>query len=108
MSCISTNTAAITAKSCHFRNRRMGGEPPGRAGPARRATSSPDRPNAWSTGSKVWVIVADGRGSRPMTDRVAAIDVGTNSTRLLVADLPLGGGPLHAVERLNRITRLGK
>jgi exopolyphosphatase/guanosine-5'-triphosphate,3'-diphosphate pyrophosphatase len=43
-----------------------------------------------------------------MTDRVGAIDVGTNSTRLLVADLPLDGGPLHAVERLNRITRLGK
>jgi exopolyphosphatase/guanosine-5'-triphosphate,3'-diphosphate pyrophosphatase len=42
-----------------------------------------------------------------MADRVAAIDVGTNSTRLLVADLD-GAGPLVAVERLNRITRLGK
>jgi exopolyphosphatase/guanosine-5'-triphosphate,3'-diphosphate pyrophosphatase len=37
--------------------------------------------------------------------RVAAVDVGTNSTRLLVAE---GSPPLRAVERLMRITRLGK
>jgi exopolyphosphatase/guanosine-5'-triphosphate,3'-diphosphate pyrophosphatase len=42
-----------------------------------------------------------------MADRVASIDIGTNSTRLLVADLD-GAGPLHIVERLNRITRLGQ
>jgi exopolyphosphatase/guanosine-5'-triphosphate,3'-diphosphate pyrophosphatase len=38
--------------------------------------------------------------------RVAAIDCGTNSTRLLVASR--SGSTLHAHERLMRITRLGK
>lgn len=42
-----------------------------------------------------------------MTDRVAAIDIGTNSTRLLVAE-PGPGGSLATVERLMRITRLGQ
>lgn len=42
-----------------------------------------------------------------MAERVAAIDVGTNSTRLLVAEVD-GTGPLVTVERLMRITRLGK
>ena len=42
-----------------------------------------------------------------MTERVASIDVGTNSTRLLVADLD-GSGPLITIERLMRITRLGR
>ncbi|HEV8450340.1 MAG TPA: Ppx/GppA phosphatase family protein [Gaiellales bacterium] len=37
--------------------------------------------------------------------RVAAIDIGTNSTRLLVAEVD--GGMLHEVERLLEITRLG-
>ena len=40
-----------------------------------------------------------------MSRRVAAIDVGTNSTRLLVADI--AGGSIAEVERLLRITRLG-
>jgi exopolyphosphatase/guanosine-5'-triphosphate,3'-diphosphate pyrophosphatase len=40
-----------------------------------------------------------------VTRRVAAIDLGTNSTRLLVADVE--GGRLHEVERLLTITRLG-
>jgi len=39
--------------------------------------------------------------------RVAAIDCGTNSTRLLVAQAD-GGGGLRTVERLMRITRLGQ
>ena len=39
--------------------------------------------------------------------RVAAIDCGTNSTRLLVAE-PDGAGGLVPVERLMRITRLGQ
>jgi exopolyphosphatase/guanosine-5'-triphosphate,3'-diphosphate pyrophosphatase len=39
--------------------------------------------------------------------RVAAIDIGTNSTRLLVADAAADGG-LTTVERINRITRLGQ
>jgi exopolyphosphatase / guanosine-5'-triphosphate,3'-diphosphate pyrophosphatase len=39
--------------------------------------------------------------------KVAAIDIGTNSTRLLVADLEPGGG-VHPLERVNRITRLGQ
>jgi exopolyphosphatase / guanosine-5'-triphosphate,3'-diphosphate pyrophosphatase len=38
-------------------------------------------------------------------DRVAAIDLGSNSTRLLVADV--GDGHIDEVERLLRITRLG-
>jgi exopolyphosphatase/guanosine-5'-triphosphate,3'-diphosphate pyrophosphatase len=46
--------------------------------------------------------------------RVAAIDCGTNSTRLLVGSRPAGGtdrpatGGLHIHERLMRITRLGQ
>jgi exopolyphosphatase/guanosine-5'-triphosphate,3'-diphosphate pyrophosphatase len=38
--------------------------------------------------------------------RVAAIDCGTNSIRLLIADLP--GGRLHDVHRETRIVRLGQ
>ena len=46
-----------------------------------------------------------------MGERVAAIDIGTNSTRLLVAERAAGedgAGPLVTVERLMRITRLGQ
>lgn len=38
--------------------------------------------------------------------RVAVIDVGSNSTRLLVADVD--GGRVREVERRNRVTRLGR
>jgi len=40
--------------------------------------------------------------------RVAAIDCGTNSIRLLVADLPADGGPLADVTRRMEIVRLGE
>jgi exopolyphosphatase/guanosine-5'-triphosphate,3'-diphosphate pyrophosphatase len=40
--------------------------------------------------------------------RVAAIDCGTNSIRLLVADLPAGAGPLRDVVREMEIVRLGQ
>jgi exopolyphosphatase/guanosine-5'-triphosphate,3'-diphosphate pyrophosphatase len=40
--------------------------------------------------------------------RVAAIDCGTNSVRLLVADLPPGGGGLSDVVRRMEIVRLGQ
>jgi len=40
--------------------------------------------------------------------RVAAIDCGTNSIRLLVADLPADGGPLTDVTRQMEIVRLGQ
>ncbi len=43
----------------------------------------------------------------PGSVRVAAIDMGTNSTRLLVADIA-SDGRLTEVERLLRITRLGE
>ncbi|MCU1368872.1 MAG: hypothetical protein JWO77_66 [Ilumatobacteraceae bacterium] len=42
-----------------------------------------------------------------MSERVAAIDIGTNSTRLLVAEAG-DDGVLVTVERLMRITRLGQ
>ncbi len=42
-----------------------------------------------------------------MAERVAAIDIGTNSTRLLVAERGVGVS-LRTVERLMRITRLGQ
>ena len=41
-----------------------------------------------------------------MTRRVGAVDIGTNSTRLLVADVSQAGG-IAEVERLLEITRLG-
>jgi exopolyphosphatase/guanosine-5'-triphosphate,3'-diphosphate pyrophosphatase len=40
--------------------------------------------------------------------RVAALDCGTNSLRLLVADLPDGAGPLVDVVRRTEIVRLGQ
>ena len=42
------------------------------------------------------------------TLRVAAIDCGTNSIRLLIADLPTGGGPPQEVTRQMEIVRLGE
>src|SRR4029079_2117770 len=38
--------------------------------------------------------------------RVAVVDIGTNSTRLLVADV--AGGRVSEVERRSRVTRLGR
>ncbi|HWT22162.1 MAG TPA: Ppx/GppA family phosphatase, partial [Solirubrobacteraceae bacterium] len=38
--------------------------------------------------------------------RVAVVDIGTNSTRLLIADVG-AGGTLHEVERSSTVTRLG-
>lgn len=43
-----------------------------------------------------------------VTNRVAAIDLGTNSTRLLVAESGAAGEPPRSIERLMRITRLGQ
>jgi exopolyphosphatase / guanosine-5'-triphosphate,3'-diphosphate pyrophosphatase len=40
--------------------------------------------------------------------RVAAVDCGTNSLRLLVADLPDGDGPLVELTRQLRVVRLGE
>lgn len=43
-----------------------------------------------------------------MAERVASIDIGTNSTRLLVAEAGVDAAPLVTVERQMRITRLGQ
>jgi exopolyphosphatase/guanosine-5'-triphosphate,3'-diphosphate pyrophosphatase len=43
-----------------------------------------------------------------MSERVASIDIGTNSARLLVAEPAAVPGTLHTVERLMTITRLGQ
>ena len=43
-----------------------------------------------------------------MGERVASIDIGTNSTRLLVAEPGADGAPLVTIERLMQITRLGQ
>ena len=40
--------------------------------------------------------------------RLAALDIGTNSARLLVADLDDAAGPLTTIDRRTRITRLGQ
>lgn len=54
--------------------------------------------------------MADGAGPAPI--RVGAVDCGTNSIRLLVADLPVpgavGGPPLTEVHREMRVVRLGE
>lgn len=46
--------------------------------------------------------------SRPAVARVAAIDCGTNSLRLLVADVDRGAGRLADVDRRMEIVRLGQ
>lgn len=43
-----------------------------------------------------------------MAERVASIDVGTNSTRLLIAESEGPGTPLRSIDRHMRITRLGQ
>jgi exopolyphosphatase/guanosine-5'-triphosphate,3'-diphosphate pyrophosphatase len=43
-----------------------------------------------------------------MTERVAAVDCGTNSLRLLVADVDLAGGTLRDVDRRLEVVRLGE
>jgi exopolyphosphatase/guanosine-5'-triphosphate,3'-diphosphate pyrophosphatase len=40
--------------------------------------------------------------------RVASVDIGTNSVRLLVADLDTADGPMKTIDRRMRITRLGQ
>ncbi len=59
-------------------------------------------------------MLADGHGAvtsrvpamREASQRVAVVDIGTNSTRLLVADVE--GRAVVEVERRNRVTRLGR
>ena len=46
------------------------------------------------------------RAYYPAPMRVAVVDMGTNSTRLLVADVE--GGVVHEVERRSTVTRLGR
>ena len=43
-----------------------------------------------------------------MSTRVAAVDIGTNSTRLLVADVDGADAPLRTLDRRMTITRLGQ
>ncbi len=43
-----------------------------------------------------------------MSKRVASIDLGTNSTRLLIAEAGVDGAPLVTADRQMRITRLGQ
>ena len=40
--------------------------------------------------------------------RAAAVDIGTNSTRLLIADWDAGAGVLADVERRAQVTALGR
>jgi exopolyphosphatase/guanosine-5'-triphosphate,3'-diphosphate pyrophosphatase len=40
--------------------------------------------------------------------RVAVVDIGTNSTRLLVADVDVRSGAIEALERRSQVTRLGQ
>ena len=49
-----------------------------------------------------------GRGGRPLTRRVAAVDCGTNSLRLLLADVDPGRAELTDVARRMEIVRLGQ
>ncbi len=39
--------------------------------------------------------------------RVAVVDIGTNSTRLLIADVDPGDGPCEELLRRSSVTRLG-
>ena len=49
---------------------------------------------------------ADREPEQGATSRVAVIDIGTNSTRLLVADVT--DGHVHELDRRTRVTRLGR
>ena len=49
---------------------------------------------------------ADDSGEAPGAKRVAIVDIGTNSTRLLVADVD--AGKVTEIERRTRVTRLGR
>ena len=78
---------------------------------------TPTTPTCWPGGDDPvgrWVEArldaGPGRRARraPMGERYAAIDCGTNSTRLLVAEPGPTDGLARTVERLMRITRLGR
>jgi exopolyphosphatase / guanosine-5'-triphosphate,3'-diphosphate pyrophosphatase len=53
-------------------------------------------------------VAADGSESQPGRRRVAAIDCGTNSLRLLIADVEPGRAELTDVDRRMEIVRLGQ
>src|SRR5436305_3670750 len=116
--------AAVEARASHpARGRSAAGRraAAGAAGPHRRARAQA----AAADGGARAAATVDGRvhgaverrkrrppagGRRPrllhqVTARVAAVDIGSNSTRLLVADVE--DGTLREVERLLEITRLG-
>ena len=100
------------AAGCAERGRHAGaGQVPARAGRARtrRAGRQPARPGS----GRCRRAVVGGRpvrndGGWLMTRRVAAIDCGTNSIRLLVADVDPGRGTLTDVDRRMEIVRLGQ
>src|SRR2546423_528437 len=86
-----TGTAEGVRGAAALLRRRRRRVPRPRTGQAEHARQHPDAPAR--------------RGGRV---RVAAIDCGTNSIRLLVADLPADGGPLADVTRRMEIVRLGE
>jgi len=51
------------------------------------------------------IVMGEGSASAGAT-RVAVIDLGTNSTRMLIADVD--GGEIHELERRTTVTRLGR
>src|SRR5450755_1262995 len=77
------------------------GEPP--------AGTSAEGPVNGSVGGTVAELASRAAGGSPgFARRVAAIDCGTNSLRMLIADVDLAGGELTDVQRRMEIVRLGQ
>ena len=80
----------------------------GRAGAVNGRGHGPERAQETAAGPGAAGSAAPGPASRPSAVRVAAIDCGTNSLRLLIADVDPVRGTLTDLSRRMEIVRLGQ